>query len=354
MASAVATSTARRRTVYVRAVADSLGSLTLDLPDDAFVLDIKEEIAAKHALRPPPSAQKLVFAGRVLANNERLEALAERVRPSRALSGAAPACPGAQPVALENPIAAVLQVAATGDPLTVHLLLAAEFMKQHEAAVATASSARPAAPAARAATERPAAPVAPPAQQASSSQPASLAPATAAAPAAAPTPTPAAAPAAPQSNASQRAAATPAGPYPLFAIQYVCGRRLTVARRPDLTPIARAPTGGWRWQEHAVCGDAAGDGAGGPGGGRRAHLGPQRRPPRPSNPRDSGRRRWRRRGQCGPRRRGRQRGAPAGPGHRGHDLADPAPQLVRYGPDRPRGTRPKPPSADGVPPCRCE
>lgn len=81
MASSVTTSTARRRTVYVRAVADSLGSLTLDLPDDAFVLDIKEEIETKHAMHPPPSAQKLVFAGRVLANNERLEALAERVRP---------------------------------------------------------------------------------------------------------------------------------------------------------------------------------------------------------------------------------------------------------------------------------
>ena len=86
---AAAASTGPRRVVYVKSVTDNQGSLALALPPDTFVLDMKEAIAAQHPYCPPPAAQKLVFGGRVLADNERLEALTERVRPQPTVLDAA-------------------------------------------------------------------------------------------------------------------------------------------------------------------------------------------------------------------------------------------------------------------------
>jgi pyruvate/2-oxoglutarate dehydrogenase complex dihydrolipoamide acyltransferase (E2) component len=71
------------RRVHIKMVADRTGAdLAVEVPADALVADIKVAVHAQHVLRPPVATQKLVYAGRLLADTDRLTTVLEREDPT--------------------------------------------------------------------------------------------------------------------------------------------------------------------------------------------------------------------------------------------------------------------------------
>jgi hypothetical protein len=70
-------------------LASAPSPLTLRVPAASSVAELKARVSSEHPLRPPISAQRLIFAGRLLGDEERLD----NVLPSHHVSLPAPTLP---------------------------------------------------------------------------------------------------------------------------------------------------------------------------------------------------------------------------------------------------------------------
>ena len=73
-----------RQQVHIKLVlerrVDGAVDIDVDVPRDAFIFDVKAAVFAQHPLHPPPAVQKLIFAGRLLSDSDRLDSVLDRVR----------------------------------------------------------------------------------------------------------------------------------------------------------------------------------------------------------------------------------------------------------------------------------